>query len=165
MISFVVDTNVAVVANGVCDHADPACVIACINKLADIRRDGAIVLDDSMLILSEYMDLLSLSGEPGAGDLFMKWVWEVQADESRCKLVHITECDSHPCGFLEAPNDSDLAGFDRSDTKFLAAAAASGRPTEVLNAVDSDWAHHHPALARNGIAVRFICPQHVCPSE
>ncbi len=157
------DTNVPVVANGKCDHADAECVIACIDALAAIRAKGRIVLDDAMLILSEYMQHLNLSGQPGAGDLFLKWVWEIQADTTRCARVSLTQCNSHPCGFAEAPDDAELITLDRSDTKFLAAAKANGGSTEVLNAVDSDWAEHHAALARNGIRIRFLCPQHVCP--
>jgi len=161
--AFVVDTNVAVVANGKSPQADPDCVIACIDELAVIRDRAIIVLDDAGLILSEYMKNLSISGQPGSGDFFMKWVWEVQADASRCEQVHLTESDCHPCGFLEAPNDPELAGFDRSDRKFLAAAKACSRCVQVLNAVDSDWERHHVALVRNGINVKFLCPQHVCP--
>ena len=33
------------------------------------------------------------------------------------------------------------------------------------NAVDSDWAHHHAALTRAGVRVRFLCPQHVSPDS
>ena len=163
MRAFVVDTNVAVVANGKCEHADDECVIACIEALEVIRDRAIIVLDDALLILSEYMDNLSMSGQPGAGDLFMKWVWEVQADASRCERVHLTESHCHPCGFIEAPSDPELANFDPSDRKFLAAAKACSRRVQVLNAVDSDWARHHVALVRNGINVKFLCPQHVCP--
>lgn len=163
MTAFVVDTNVPIVANGRSAHVDPECVIACIDQLAVIRDRGTIVLDDCMLILSEYMNNLNLSGQPGAGDLFMKWVWTVQADTTRCQQMRLTQSDSHPCGFLEAPDDPELASFDRSDTKFVAVASAYGRPVEIVNAVDRDWAQHHAALARHGISVTFLCPQHVCP--
>jgi len=163
VIAFVVDTNVPVVANGKSKQADSDCVIACIDKLEVIYRNGRIVLDDSMLILHEYMDNLSMSGQPGAGDAFMKWVFSVQADQSRCERVHLTEDECHPCGFLEAPNDPDLKGFDRKDRKFVAAANACKCQTQVLNAVDPDWAEYHKAFANNGIDVNFLCPQHVCP--
>ena len=94
----------------------------------------------------------------------MKWVWNVQGDVRRCEQVHLTESDCHPCGFVEAPNDPELASFHRDDRKFVAVAKACKRRTEVLNAVDSDWAQHHAALTRNGISVKFLCPQHVCPT-
>jgi len=89
MAAFVVDTNVPIVANGK-SHADPACVISCLEVLLHITSDAVIVLDDAMQILNEYMDHLNLGGEPGAGDLFMKWVWNVQADENRCERVFLT---------------------------------------------------------------------------
>jgi hypothetical protein len=161
MPAFVVDTNVPIVANGR-SHADPACVIACVNALLDVRSDGVVVLDDAMRILSEYMNSLSLAGEPGAGDAFMKWVWSVQADENLCERVIITpRAGNDADDFEEFPDDPDLAAFDRSDRKFVAAALASLREPVILNAVDPDWAESHDALARNGLTIRFLCPQHV----
>ena len=161
MPAFVVDTNVPIVANGR-SHADPACVIACVDALLGVRSDGVIVLDDAMRILSEYMNSLSLAGEPGAGDAFMKWVWSVQADESRCERVVITQrSKDDPDDFAEFPDDPDLAAFDRSDRKFVAAALASLRQPVILNAVDPDWAESHGALVRNDLTIHFLCPQHV----
>ncbi|MGD0768910.1 MAG: hypothetical protein ABSB42_12060 [Tepidisphaeraceae bacterium] len=165
MSAFVVDTNVPVVANGKSEQADPDCVIACIDALGDIRANGLVVLDDAMLILREYMNNLSMSGQPGAGDLFMKWVWSVQADGNRCEQVRLTAHHSHePDNFEEFPQDADLAEFDRSDRKFVAVALASRNKPVVLNAVDPDSAENYAALKRNGVTVRFLCPQCVCPS-
>lgn len=164
MSSFVVDTNVPIVANGRDTHADPSCIIACIDALAAIYSDGIIVIDDGMWILNEYMRYLSMGGEPGPGDVFMKWVWSVQADESQCERVSLTpRQDGGAEDFMEFPNDPELEEFDRSDRKFVAAALSSNKAPTVLNAVDSDWAEHHAALRNNGLSVRFLCPQHVCP--
>lgn len=161
MAAFVVDTNVPMVANGQ-SHADPACVIACLDVLSEVRSNGVIVLDDATRILGEYMGNLSLAGEPGAGDAFMKWVWSVQADENRCEQVHLTPRHGNGADdFVEFPDDPALVAFDRSDRKFVAAAIASLREPIILNAVDSDWAECHAALARSGLIVRFLCPQHV----
>lgn len=160
MAAFVVDTNVPVAANGR-SHGDPACVIACIDALLAVRSDGLIVLDDDMRILNEYMNHLSLAGEPGAGDEFMKWVWSVQADESQCERVRITPHENDAEDFAEFPNDPDLAMFDRSDRKFVATALASLSKPIILNAVDSDWAESYEALVRNGLTISFLCPQHV----
>jgi hypothetical protein len=166
MAAFVVDTNVPIGANGK-SHADPACVIACIDGLSTVCSEGVIVLDDAMRILKEYMDHLSLSGEPGAGDAFIKWVWNVQGDEKRCERVALTPCDENGAeNFAEFPDDPDLAGFDRKDRKFAAAALASLKAPIVLNALDSDWAESYDALVRNGLTIQFLCPQHVaCPSQ
>ena len=94
----------------------------------------------------------------------MKWAWNVQADESRCERVPLTRRPgNNDDDFVEFPDDPDLATFDWSDRKFVAAARTSVRRPEVLNAVDSDWAESHHALVRNGITIRFLCPQHVHP--
>ena len=165
MSAFVVDTNVPVVANGHSEQADEDCVIACIDALAHVRDSGIIVLDSIGLILAEYMDNLSMSGQPGAGDLFMKWVFENQAVVERCEQVQLTQREDDPTSFTEFPEDEELAGFDRDDRKFVAAALTSANNPHVLNAVDSDWADSHAALVRNGIKIQFLCPQHVCPKR
>ncbi len=165
MSAFVVDTNVPVVANGNSIQADPDCVIACIHALTEIRERGVIILDDALLILGEYMRNLSLSGQPGAGDLFMKWVWTIQADPTHCQRVAITPTADNLNSFVEFPSDADLKAFDRSDRKFVAVALASGSTPELLNAVDTDWANHFAALTRNGIRLKFLCPQHVYPKR
>ncbi|MHB1156018.1 MAG: hypothetical protein ACYC26_04175 [Phycisphaerales bacterium] len=164
MSAFVVDTNVPVVANDRSTQADPDCVISCIDALGEVRNRGAIVLDDGELILGEYMQNLSMSGQPGAGDVFMKWVWSVQADDTKCERVVLSFRGGGRDDFNEFPDDPDLVKFDRSDRKFVATALASRENPVVLNAVDSDWAEHHRALKKNGINVRFLCPQHVCPT-
>jgi hypothetical protein len=162
MMPRIVDTNVPVVANGKSQQADEDCVLACIEVLEDIKLNGIIVIDDRMLILEEYMKNLSLSGQPGAGDLFMKWVWSVQADSSKCELVSVTPAQRDRTDLAEFPKDSALDGFDRSDRKFVAVALNSRHGPSIINAVDSDWRDHHSALTRHGVRIQFICPQHVC---
>lgn len=165
MSAFVVDTNVPIVANARSNQADPECVIACIQALVAIRERGVIVLDDALLILKEYMRNLNMSGQPGPGDFFMKWVWTMQAHPQHCLRVPITPLPDDSTNFAEFPNDITLANFDRSDRKFVAVALACGSAPDVLNAVDSDWADYYTALTRNGIRLRFLCPQHVAPKE
>ncbi len=157
--AFVVDVNVAIVANGRAEQADGACVSACLDVLEEIYKSGIVVLDDGMRILTKYMDHLSMAGQPGAGDFFMKWVWENQAVVSRCERVHLECKNGDSDNFVLFPQDLDLCDFDKSDRKYVAAALASRRNPEVLNAVDTDWWKHKDALARNGIKCRFLCPQ------
>ncbi len=164
MASYVVDTNVPVVANGNSPQADPDCVIACVDLLSQVRNDGLIVLDDAMRILDEYRRNLGMKGQPGPGGHFMKWVWNVQADRRHCRQVHLTPRADDPDDFEEIPRDAALAGFDRSDRKFLAVAMASSDRPVVVNAVDSDWRDYYPSLRRHGVSVTFLCPQHVCSS-
>jgi hypothetical protein len=162
--AFVIDTNVPVSANG-SSHADPACVVACIDALAGVQQHGIVVLDDGMLILQEYMDNLSMSGEPGAGDAFMKWVWNIQGDRNLCERVPLTlRGNGGQQDFVEFPDDPNLAAFDPADRKFAAAALASSNAPTVLNALDTDWAESYYALTSYGLNIRFLCPQHVSRS-
>ena len=103
------------------------------------------------------MSNLSLSGQPGAGDAFMKWVFQNQANESHCELVPITLINCIEQDFEEFPDDPDLADFDRSDRKFVAVALTSQHSPPVLNATDSDWWKWRQALERNGIEIEFLC--------
>jgi hypothetical protein len=158
MSAFVVDTNVPVVANGRAAQAGPRCVLACVAALQEVHDSGVVVLDEGMRVLQEYMDNLSMSGQPGVGDFFMKWVWETQAVPERCERITITPREQDSEDFEEFPRDPELAGFDRKDRKFVALALASPRRPIVLNAVDSDWWAFGAALARHGVNINNLCP-------
>ncbi|MBL6706970.1 MAG: hypothetical protein ISQ06_12720 [Planctomycetaceae bacterium] len=140
MNAFVVDTNVAVVANGRSEQAGPRCESASVQALRT-AISSVVCIDDSMLILSEYMNNLRMAGQPGVGDAFMKWVFQNQAVRERVEQVRITHSDGAPTSFEEFPTDHELNGFDPSDRKFVAVALASEHSPSVLNAVDSDWWH------------------------
>ncbi len=154
----VVDTNVPIVANGAANHATPDCVLRSVDRLEEIRKEQLILLDDGMYILNEYMSHLSLSGQPGMGDFFMKWVWLNQANPLHCKCIHITPKPGSE-DFEEFPNDAELNAFDPSDRKFVAVALASGLAPPVLNAADTDWWKFREPLERNGVKVEFLCPE------
>lgn len=162
---FVVDTNVPIVANDKHPNASPDCVIACVDALEEVRENGILLLDDLGLIFGEYKKKLNMSGQPGLGDAFIKWIHDVQGDETHCKQVHITPSAVDPLNFDEFPADERLKNFDRSDRKFVAVALASGEESQILNAVDSDWANHFAALSENGLHIEFLCPQHVTPGR
>ena len=153
----VIDTNVAMVANGKAEQAGPQCRENCIIELEQIFQHKTILLDAGYLIMEEYLSNLSLSGQPGAGDAFFRWLWQNQANQQRCRMIEITPHSER--GFTEFPVDDALAGFDRSDRKFAAVALASGVSPPVWNASDTDWWQHRDALEKHGIAVRFICPE------
>lgn len=150
-----IDVNVAVVANRHAPQADETCVLAAINSLA-AACGGRIVLDDSWIILREYLANARDTGEPGPGDAFLKWVLVNQAKIEFCERVSITPSNDD---FVEFPADPDLTTFDRSDRKYVAVALASTLDPTILNAVDTDWWHHREALERNGVHVEFLCPQ------
>ena len=159
MRAVVVDTNVAVVANGRTAQASLDCLQACLDALKNIRERGIVVLDDAMHILKEYMGNLSLSGQSGLGDAFLKWVWDHQANAARCEIVHITPKSGEDDNFEEFPADPALASFDPSDRKFVAVARASRHKPVVLNAVDTDWWIFRTPLRRHRVRVRFLCPE------
>lgn len=158
MSAVVIDTNVLVVANGKSEQAGPDCVLACLSALEEAKARKRILLDSGMRILDEYRRNANLSGQPGLGDAFLKWLWSNQANPHHCAPVAITPMDGDPDNFQEFPNDPRLGGFDRSDRKFVAVALGSGRQPGILNATDSDWWNFREALEANGLHIAFLCP-------
>ena len=154
MTGVVVDTNVAMVANGRGTHADLACQAACVARLKAVVASEIVVVDDRRLIFAEYAKRLRWAGAPGMGDAFFKHVFDNQYRPERCLRVPVAPLNDQRRGFEELPPNS----FDPSDQKFLAVAVV-GRAT-VLNATDSDWAEQ--AALVNGLAVKVeqLCPQH-----
>lgn len=155
----VMDTNVAEVANGRASQAGLSCVEACVATLIEIRNRHRMLLDDQGLILREYRDHLSPSGQPGPGDAFFKWLWDNQVNPELCSQIPITETEEGGRCFEEFPDDPDLARFDRSDRKFVAVALASGERPPILNAADTDWWEHREGLSRHGVEIRFLCQE------
>jgi hypothetical protein len=158
MSGVVVDTNVAVVANGHHEAAESHCIQACVAALLEARGQ-LILVDDGFRIFTEYRRLLSHSGQPGVGDAFFKWLWDNQGNPDRCLQVAITPVDENDTNFTEFPTDAELARFDAADRKFVAVAAASGLSPTILNASDTGWWTFRRALARNGVVIKFLCPE------
>ena len=152
----IVDTNVAVVANGQSPQASSSCVDICINRLEGIvRGEEKLVLDNGWIILGEYLRNLRSTGEPGAGDSFLRWI--LMNKDDRCDLIHITPVAGSENEFEEFPDDSALAGFDPDDRKFIAVTIAHPENPPILQAVDSQWWDFRDALRQNGVTVAFIC--------
>lgn len=158
MKAVLVDTNVAVVANGRTTNAGAACTLKCIDRLERVKRKEVLLLDDQMLILTEYRRNLSPSGQPGPGDVFMKWVWDNQANTRHCRKISVRQRKNSEY-FLEYPQDKELSGFDRSDRKFVAVALASKLDPPILNAVDTDWWDYQEPLRKHGVKIDFLCPE------
>ena len=154
MTAYVVDTNVAMAANGRDTHADLECQLNCIEELESICRESVIVLDDGDLIFEEYRNHLHFKGAPGTGDKFFKHVYDHKYGESRVRRVPITPCSDDLCGYQELPENE----LDRSDRKFLAVAVVA--QAEILNATDSDWSEQEALTRGLGVCVRQLCPQH-----
>jgi hypothetical protein len=151
----VIDTNVLMVADGRADQADPDCVLACVDALQEAKERGLTLIDADYLILDEYRRGVGL-GSRRAGGVFLKWLWDNQANQKRCLRVSLTP--RGPDGdFAEFPADPALQTFDPDDRKFVAVAVSSGLAPPILNASDTDWWHHREALARNAVILRFLC--------
>lgn len=153
MTSFVVDTNVAIVANGRSPQADAPCQLACVQRLREVVSQ-LIAIDDLGDIMREYAKHLSYAGQPGVGDMFFRHLFNNQYRSERVRRVQITPSSDEERGFEELPPNS----FDPSDRKFLAVAAAAG--AVVLNATDSDWYEHEALLDSLSVEVQQLCPQH-----
>ena len=150
---FVVDTNVAIVANGgETTHADMRCQLSCTERLEILVKGEVVALDDAQAILKEYAQNLCFSGRPGVGDMFFKYVFDNQYQDERVQLIEITECEDANRGFEELPTNT----FDPSDRKFLAVAAVSG--AVVLNAADNDWGEHTGLMDRLDVEIEQLCP-------
>lgn len=154
MTTFVVDSNVAIVANRRETHADERCQLACVEKLESVVEHEVIAIDEARAILREYDKHLQTSGMLGAGDTFYKHVLNHLYRPDRVQVVPITPSDDPARGFEELPENS----FDASDRKFLAVAVVAD--AVVLNATDSHWDEHAALTDELGVDVCQLCPQH-----
>lgn len=153
----IVDTNVAIAANGVNTHADELCQETCIEKLQEIVSGGRLALDEAGLILDEYATRLSHAGAPGVGDMFFKYAFNNQYVNEKCELVKLDPVSDAAGTFAQFPMSAALAGFDRSDRKFAAVAAAAPEDAVIYNATDSDWSNFRGALVTAGVIVSELC--------
>lgn len=155
----VVDTNVAVVANGKSQQASAGCVLTCTERLQRIMTgEMKLVLDDDWKILGEYMRNLHSRGSD-IGDRFLGWL--LTNKDTQCDFVSITPIDNSENEFHEFPTDPALQGFDPADRKFVAVALTHSEKPPILQAVDSEWWSYRDALHRNGVTIDFICENDV----
>ncbi|MDP2785135.1 MAG: hypothetical protein Q8O38_11170 [Sulfurimicrobium sp.] len=155
----VVDTNVAISANGRDTHASLACQYVCIvflQGLVSPKNRTQIVIDELDLIFSEYSNHLHYKGQPGVGDIFFKYLHDHMYLRKKIKRVPITPIADDARGFNELPPNT----VDKSDQKFLAAAVVAG--AEIVNAVDTDWHEQVVFVADLGVNVHQLCPEHGC---
>ena len=156
----VVDTNVAIAANGWDTHADSECQQACVKELAAVCREMIVVIDNNNLIFKEYLDNLrpkdkkSKVKKDDPGFLFFRHVNDYQWGGERVRQVPITPSSDASRSFEELPPNT----LDKSDRKFLAT-AVSGK-ADILNATDSDWSEQEELTKRLRVEVRQLCPQH-----
>lgn len=157
MTAYVVETNVAIVANGRGDiHADVECQLACREKLREIcslHSQQVVVVDDTGLVFDEYRKHLNWKGEPGLGDMFFKYVFDHQYAEARVRQVSITSIRRRGReDFKELPKNT----VDEDDRKFLATAVVA--KATILNAADSDWDEKQAQIKSLDVTVEELCP-------
>lgn len=157
-----VDTNVPKTANlaldpGKIPHELTGCVLACVEAVEHVIKKRGLVIDAGDEIFDEYRQQLSMKGQPGVGDRFMKWVhdnrWSL-ADSDRVTITKNGE------SYDQFPAHDGLNVFDKSDRKFVAAANAHPAKPPILQATDSKWWGWKDALAEVGIIVHFLCPEY-----
>jgi len=158
-----VDTNVPKTAN-LATQPDPAsdvpdcCVLACIEAIEHVIRRRALVMDAGDEIFDEYRQQLSMRGQPGVGDRFMKWVHDNRWSLPELDRVTITRNGD---SYDEFPDHDELKEFDKSDRKFVAVSNAHHEKPPILQATDSKWWGWKEALEEVGITVYFLCPEYV----
>lgn len=153
MSDVVVDTNVPMVANDRDGTYPEGCPISCMERLKRVREREQVVVDYDWEILSEYKRYLKAEGQPGLGDAFYQHVLRHVGNDAHTTLVQLVR--RRDGEYADFPDDPLLATFDPSDRKFAAAAKVTGG--HVLNAVDSDWLDHEPALNDHDITIEFVC--------
>jgi hypothetical protein len=162
----VVDENVPIVANDVvridtkqppqAPQASNQCRLAVIQRLRRITLSEQIVLDDVGFLIARYRRYLNGKGQPGLGDAFLKYVSDNEFNTEKITRICLAKDDAG--GFTSFPKDSELDTFDRADRIFVALAIAAPAGAIIVNAVNSDYAHHKRALVRNGVNVEELCP-------
>ena len=153
--TYVVDTNVLLVANGQHPGVSSEGVARCAAWLRALMETGRVALDEGFEIVREYQHKTHASDGKGAGDVFLRWILHRLDDAARCDLVKLTP---HPIrGYESFPDDPLLSAFDASDRKFVAVAMAHPEHPTILQASDSKWLDWSPALARHGVRVHFLC--------
>lgn len=129
---FVIDTNVAIAANGRNTHACDQCQLDCIEFLEKLTKAGSrskIYLDDLDLLLNEYKPHFNFRGQPGIGDAFFKFLNDHKYSGKKVSLVPITQNNNPDRGFDELPENL----IDPSDRKILAiAVVASAKIVAVV---------------------------------
>jgi len=122
--------------------------------IEDVVKHGGLVIDIHNEIFDEYRANLSMAGQPGMGDRFLKWVHDNRwgfPEEDRVRITKIGNT------YEEFPEHTGLKDFDLSDRKFVAVANAHPAQPPILQATDSKWWRWKDALAEVGVNVTFLC--------
>lgn len=151
MVNYVIDTNVAIVANGKEADVSVDCRLAAVELLVKAYENGKIFLDAAGEIQTEYGRYLAPKGAPGVGDRFYLEILNSHPD----RVVRVDVPKRADGQHEDLPQPIIDAGFDPSDRVF--AAVAKKARARVFNAVNTDWLHHRVVIEANGIPVTFLC--------
>lgn len=159
----VVDTNVPKTANLAINAEKDSDVrdvdiLACVEAIDHVIKNRALVIDQGDEIFTEYRNQLSLKGQPGMGDRFMKWVKDNRWTLPESNRVPLTKTGD---SYEQFPPDIRLKSFDPSDKKFIAVAYGHPDKPPILQAVDSKWWGYREMLLESGIEICFLCPDYV----
>lgn len=157
----VIDTNVPATANGANDGASVSCAAASARALQAVMERGHVFVDAGGRIVDEYRANLDPRGEPGPGDVFLKWLLTHEWGGRRVTRVAITARVGSDEDFEELRLPKGHPGFDPSDRKFLAVAAAHPRRPPILQSMDSKWWGWREALRSVGVTIHFLCPAEI----
>jgi hypothetical protein len=154
--SNIIDTNILIVANQPNHEVGEDCHVNCRRFLNDIvSNQRRVAIDFEGQIFKEYFTYANLKGQPGFGDMFLKWLHEHQGFENIVEQVKIEDIDL----------PEDLNNFDKSDLKFVQTAVGSRyKPAIIHNATDSDWLFFEQMTARKAyleaeqISINQLCP-------
>lgn len=153
---YIVDTNVAVVANGKSSAGTTRCAAKCSDRLTKLMNCQRLVIDDQWHILGEYRAHLNQVGQPGIGDKFYKWVLTNYRNTNRIECVQIT-LDKISGECTEFPMDERLNEFDMADRKFIAVSVVHNDHPPIIQAVDSEWKKFERVLKEHSIKIDFLC--------
>ena len=155
---FVIDTNVAINANGKTKKGEPAqgspeCQLICSKLLANCK-DIHIVLDDKNLIMSEYRKNLCHNEQP-LGNAFFKYLHNHQYSSDKIHTVTITPLNDNSYDFAELPENT----FDKSDRKFIATAVVA-QAIILYSADKEDWkkVEQSGLIGNLQIQLKDLCP-------
>ena len=140
----VIDTNVLLVANNKHPDISPVCVLECVQRLEQIKKQGIVVIDDGWRLVGEYKHKTQPNQPKGPGDVFLKWLLQNISNPQRIHQVPVTE--SSIDNFTEFPDSELQQQLD----------------PPVWQATDCKWLDWWPQLKTHGVNIEFLCPDDVC---
>src|SRR5262245_54043890 len=109
----VVDTGVAMVANGADKASSAKCIAVSARALHELMIDGHVFVDDGGRIVGEYRRNLNAGAkQPGPGDAFLKWLLTHEWGGLKVTRVTITPKDQDPKDFHELPAAPNGVHYD-----------------------------------------------------